>query len=220
MKARPILFSAPMVRALLAGTKTQTRRVVNVPGRDPSANKPGVHAPIEPYHHAPSGNWNFVLSATGHGLGDPFRCPYGVPGDRLWCRETWRAPSSCDHLSPRSIADSEGVRFVADETVGAGPGYGKKRPGMFMPRWASRLTLEITEVRVERLQDISLNDVRAEGCEVRAFWLFGAEAAERQRIGANVYRQLWEQINGAGSWDANPWVWALTFKSVSDEAPS
>jgi hypothetical protein len=203
MKERPILFSPPMVRALLNGAKTQTRRVV----------KP---------KHLP-----FVENLTANFLGGKWGerpTPYGKPGDRLWVREAWRAPSSCDRLPPRSISDSEGVRFMAEETLGADPGFGKGRPGMFMPRWASRITLEITEVRVERLQDISEADAIAEGCTKNHngyFW-GGPHAViglKQMTTAQKAYRDLWESINGPGSWEANPWVWAVSFKRLEGATP-
>ena len=202
-----------MVRALLAGTKTQTRRVVkpqpDVVGRDVGDALPPVVGVFTPEDQR-----------LGR-LAKAIHCPYGQPGDRLWVREAWRAPASCDHLPPRSISDSEAVRFMADETVGAEPGFGKGRPGMFMPRWASRITLEVTAVRVERLQDISEDDSVAEGLTLSkgGMWCGAphpAHGAPRQHYDArHAYRDLWEQINGPGSWDANPWVWAVSFRRIT-----
>lgn len=196
MKERPIPFSGPMVRALLDDTKTQTRRLCKL---DMRAGMP------EPELAS-------LLKC----------CPYGQPGDRLWVREAWRAPGSCDHLPPRSISDCEAVRFMADEVVGADPGFGKGRPGMFMPRWASRITLEITAVRVERLQDISEADAIAEGLfqDTAGRWTTysATEAAKEHLSPVQAYRDLWEQINGTGSWDANPWVWVLEFKRLKGGA--
>lgn len=199
MKERPIPFSAPMVRAILDGTKTQTRRVVK--GWALEWLAPGMFTP------------EYVANPENKA------CPYGQPGDRLWVREAWRAPSSCDHLPPRSIGDSEAVRFMADETVGADPGFGKGRPGMFMPRWASRITLEVTGVRVERLQDISEADAISEG--VTPKWEPGCSGRLMEALGgfsfkpaASAYADLWEQINGPDAWDANPWVWVVEFKRI------
>lgn len=212
MKERQIPFSAPMVRALLAGTKTQTRRMVK---QQPERN-----------------DWGVLMWSTGRRGGvEAFgvqnldvppgviaRCPYGQPGDKLWVREAWRAPTSCDHLPPRSIADSEGRRFVADEVTGPDPGYGRFRQGMFMPRWASRITLEVAAVRVERLQDISEADCRAEGITDGGCTACGmpepcgcvAPAPDARE----AYCHLWQQLNGAESWAANPWVWVVEFREV------
>jgi hypothetical protein len=209
MKERPILFSAPMVRAILAGTKTQTRRVVK-PQPD---NDPAKHHPIEPYTNG-RGNWNWVLAATGHGTGDPFPCPYGQPGDQLWVREAWSTHACFDAIPPRDLT-TRSIAYAADGPIKTG----KLRPGMFMPRWASRITLEVTGVRVERLQDISEADARAEGAQAadpcdharRSCADIGCGGPQDYRGG---YRTLWEQINGAGSWAANPWVWVVSFRVI------
>ncbi len=203
MKERPILFSGAMVRSLLNCTKSQTRRVVK-----------GFALELL----APDG-----FTPEYVAMPENRNCPYGYAGDRLWVRESWRAPTSCDHMPPRSIADSEAVRFMADEVVGADAGFGKGRPGMFMPRWACRINLEITGVRVERLQDISEADAIAEGIQrVGDGWQrfhVDPDAEIGQAFTRNpvlAYRGLWESINGAGSWDANPWVWCIEFKRVTE----
>lgn len=144
-------------------------------------------------------------------------CPYGKPGDLLWVRESG------------SIALDKSAFMYADHggklAPTARPGSDsdarewKSCPSIHMPRWASRITLKVTDVRVERLQQISLQDVRAEGCEVREFWLFGSDTEGRRLIGAAVYRQLWEQINGPDSWALNPWVWAISFVRQLKEEP-
>jgi hypothetical protein len=203
MADRPILFSAPMVRALLAGTKTQTRRVVK-PQPDIVRLEP-ITAEIT------SG---FVAKKTPederHGrLGKIIRCPHGLPGDRLWVREAWSGDKH--RVDYRADGESRHDRMV-----------GGWRPSIHMPRWASRITLEVTGVRVERLQDISEADAKAEGVkprEVRQFWLYGASAEKRaqpyRQAAVDPYRELWESINGAGSWNANPWVWVVEFKMAA-----
>ncbi|QNH64141.1 hypothetical protein H4317_11060 [Hymenobacter sediminicola] len=195
MKERPILFSGPMVRALLAGTKTQTRRIVKA--------KPGGSFQV---YYRPFDNSREVQGLTAGGtLGDVIKCPYGQPGERLWVRETHHKYGSgwiyrADYGEHTPVSDGIG---------------GPWKPSIHMPRVASRILLEIVSVRVERLQDISLKDVRAEGCEVREFsLLFTEDAAERQQVGASVYRTLWESINGPSSWQANPWVWVVEFKRI------
>lgn len=92
---------------------------------------------------------------------------------------------------------------------------GKTRPSIHMPRWVSRILLEITAIRVERLQEISLAQVQREGCEVRQFWLFGANQEQAQKIGASVFGGLWSSINGAESWNSNPWVWVIEFRCIT-----
>jgi hypothetical protein len=206
MKERPILFSAPMVRAILDGTKTQTRRVVKPQPAPNKAHDGGTVWVAGDGIHVPVGSVGHLSLREKQGL----RCPYGQPGDRLWVREAWRAPSSCNHLPPRSISDSEGVRFIADEIFGADAGFGKARRGMFMPRWASRITLEVTGVRVERLLDISDSDAWGEGIDFEAYTAAGG-CKDAPRV---AFGDLWERINGPGSWEANPWVWVVQFKKV------
>ena len=190
MKERPILFSAPMVRAILEGGKTQTRRLVKIRGC-----APGAVLPVE------------------------FPCPYGVVGDRLWVKETWRSSRAADKHSPAALTGHGWpVWYVADGGVmwtGAdrgGPGFmtpGKTRVSIHMPRWASRITLEVTDVRVERLQDITEADARAEG--VQPLQMDNGSALPS-------FEGLWCSINGAGSWAANPWVWAISFARVGGGA--
>lgn len=205
MTERPILFSGAMVRALLAGTKTQTRRIVKV--------QPWASCLIE---EGMDGEPPFVYSAlTGDGPGhdvhevrSPCRCPYGQPGDRLWVREAIRlVPDQApDDGTGRvdSIYAADGTLTVAD----AWPWRRSYLPPMHCPRGLSRITLEITEVRVERLQSISSEDCIAEGVST-TMREHDAECDLRDQ-----YRALWEQINGAGSWDANSWVWAVSFRRL------
>ena len=181
MKERPILFSAPMVLALIAGTKTQTRRLVKTPASP-----------------ATGFDWSSCLCREIAKCDQPcVRCgaiagpsPYGTPGDRLWVRETF-APSDTDD------ARAGRWEYRADNHD---PLCMKWRPSIFMPRRASRLTLEVTGVRVERLQEISEADAIAEGV---GYHVGGPVLA---------YRTLWKSINGAGSWKANPWVWRIEFR--------
>jgi hypothetical protein len=203
-KERPILFSGAMVRAILAGTKTQTRRALKVQPLDVLPMK-GDKAGIE---------W------VGHMQQDPprgtvFACRHGTPGDRLWVRETWGACSHFDGTAPRDIPRFAAIKYFSDGTiVGATAGYGlmqKARPSIHMPRWASRITLEITAVRVERLQDISEQDALAEGIT----YLDLPSNALDPRKARTWYRGLWEQINGPGSWGLNPWVWVIEFKRAA-----
>lgn len=177
-RERPILFSAPMVRALLDGRKTMTRRIVKPQSR-------------------------IVVHDNGQALTDrgwlpELDNPYGNVGDRLWVRETFDAPPGSDNPGE--------VVYRAD--------YDHRepqhtwQPSIFMPRWASRLTLEIESVRVERLQDISEADAHAEGVSI-----IGPDGDhfEDYRDG---FAWLWGKINGPGSWDKNPWVWAISFRRL------
>jgi hypothetical protein len=189
MKERGILMIAPMVRALLAGTKTQTRRALKqVQVRSAAMPEP---------------EWRSV-----HTL-----CPYGQPGDRLWGRETWCdwCPlwngAWCGHGTTEGMAKDHEVYFAADDPATWKRGRPSKwRPSIFMPRWASRITLVITGVRVERLQDITRGDAMAEGCPFA-----NMARGEDPRV---WYEHLWCDLNGPGSWDANPWVWCLTFRRI------
>lgn len=217
MTERPILFSAPMVRAILAGTKTQTRRVAPIrelnivkhPGDLVTWSVSFLKA-IKGVLSSHSGGKFTDLQARSI-IASQF-CPYGKPGDRLWVREAfmhepadycWEASVSipCTPASTSYRAD------FGDEAKGAG-----WKPSIHMPRALSRITLEITGVRVERLQAISDQDAKAEGAEPREpVTASGICIPGQYRLG---FRDLWESINGPGSWDANPWVWVVEFKRV------
>lgn len=199
MRERPILFSGPMVRALLDGTKTQTRRVVKV-----SLKTPGLSACLHPPVGEPRPNTAVEL------------CPHGRPGDRLWVRETF---CRIDGQTRPWIETDYRATYKTGDRLGDLMGIRKKwTPSIFMPRHASRILLEITKVRVERLNDCSRADARAEGCDhddpcdhkLRTCAEIGCAGAD-YRIG---FRNLWESINGVGSWDANPWVWVIEFQRV------
>jgi len=183
---RPILFSSPMVKAILEGRKTQTRRALrDQQPVDFGSAKYGAHLVRRDVHdHG---------KLVGHRMA-PVRCPYGQPGDRLWVRETFNDDRK--ETIYRADGDMPGEWFDAGS---------KWRPAIHMPRNRSRLTLEVTGVRVERVQSISDADVLAEGCE--------------ERLGRHVpaYIQLWDSLNakrGYG-WEKNPWVWVVEFKRVA-----
>lgn len=208
MKEHPILFSGSMVRALLTGTKTQTRRVVKP---QPDRVCPVLHLPR-------------VLNKSGDGF-DVQLSPYGQPGDRIWVRETHQFDAPCDgtwqHTSfygcKGAPLDLIPERFRRPEFCLYRAGYAHDitwRPAIHMPRWASRITLEIVSVRVERLQDISEADAQAEGCSLECMTPTGEDSGSAI-YGPSGYRALWESINGPGSWDANPWVWVVEFKRLT-----
>lgn len=210
MKERPILFSAPMVRAILEGRKTQTRRVVK-----------DRHIDAAP----PACFFQWLRE----------RCPYGQPGDRLWVRETWNwfDPDEIPEVRRGRRAPftgQQGAREIPWVAAYAADGHLEHehfgcalwRPSIHMPRWASRILLEVTAVRVERLHEINAADAKSDGIEGQ---FEGGPWRNYQRDGhwfpegkntAPVlsYRTLWEKINGPGSWDANPWVWVVEFKRV------
>jgi hypothetical protein len=204
-----------MVRALLDGSKTQTRRVVK-----PWAVSDLTHKPVP-------ADLEYLPDFTCYRS----TCPYGQPGDRLWVRETWRGvvniapPGSYEYAVARYIPDREycrRVEYAASQELDGEPW----RPSIHMPRWASRITLEITEVRVERLQAISEADSIAEGIEHDQDISRGNIIGWRDYLNrggkcgtANgSYRSLWESINGPDSWSANPWVWAVSFKRLENPA--
>lgn len=211
MKERPILFSAPMVRALLAGTKTQTRRVVK-PQPTGFVGGPGVTlcdsspAPLVPMND---------FAGT---CGQEIICPYGQPGDRLWVRESFSGPwcmEAQDGIAaapPSKWGESSQIWYWADGEPTHGD-WTRPRPSIHMPRWASRITLEITSVRVERLQDIDISAAQAEGVSDTGSLILDS-AGNEQGGPIAEYAVLWEQINGPGSWDANPWVWAVEFRRM------
>jgi hypothetical protein len=215
MKSRPILFSGPMMRAILcslrAVPKTKTRRVVKY--------IPALGEPTEWCHRYLSHSLREIIGDAS------LYCPYGVPGDLLWCRETWAVGVTFDKTAPRDLPHDTKVWYLAD---GPKPlGYGKTRVSIHMPRWASRISLEITDVRVERLNDISEEDAEAEGADrgVKCADFAGkikaaTRCAELSIGGLGNHRLgfawLWESLNGPGSWDRNEWVWVLNFRCCED----
>ena len=241
MKERPILFSAPMVRALLAGTKTQTRRAVSRGNSvldwdgNSLAKWGGLDLSIATAFSAqtkgaavgsPAGVVSLHALASGlpgyrPGEHTSHRIyPRWRPGDRLWVKETFGLHAHLDFTDWHrgsirgEIEDDIRERFaVAYRADHYDKDHAAWRPSIFMPRWASRITLEITDVRVQRLRDITDEDAKAEG-------ITEAEAAyERDVYPHDSYRRaysaLWDRINGPGAWASNPWVWALTFKRVT-----
>lgn len=196
-------MSAPMVRAILEGRKTQTRRVMKLQpdatwARDEDT---GLHYALKMPASAKGLPWWNI-----GGLSGGKECPYGKIGDRLWVRET--------HL-PKASGTIYRADFSEFEAAGFGGMYGGWKPSIFCKREHSRITLEIIDVRAERLQDISEGDAIAEGIEVDGC---GHAIRENDPVawgGAkSAYAELWESINGAGSFDANPWVWVIEFKRV------
>ncbi|MFV5212728.1 hypothetical protein ACLIIZ_03235 [Azonexus caeni] len=205
MKERPILFSALMVRAILGGRKTQTRRVVK-PIPQMVTNKSIV-------------TWDGDAAYLMRLFDQVGRsCPYGHPGDRLWVREATHRRPMLNLLTGEPLApEYDGGAYTADgEDVQDSAGFDfvwwysrKSCPSIHMPRWASRILLEITAVRVERLHDISEADAMKEGAEPVLVPPDGGSCPH-----AEGFRELWESINGAGSWGADPWVWVVEFKRL------
>lgn len=202
-KERPILFSAPMVRAILSGQKTVTRRAVKKP-----AALDCLAAGFEPAFLALPGNADL--------------CPYGKVGDRLWVREAWQADAQVNEVAPRELSHGEPIRYPADgasrQTGCSMITLGKTRPSIHMPRWVSRILLEITDVRVERLQAITYEEAAAEGVHRDSacrMWTATDEGGTCHKYPVPAFRDLWSGINGAENWNANPWVWVVEFKRVT-----
>lgn len=213
MKALPILFSGPMVRALLDGRKTQTRRLFKVyPG-----DKTGITSPREEVLTMEDGSFHYLSIG---GMSGPYPCPYGVPGGLLWVRESIFQPNAGGFIyraNWREQATADGYDNIpADECAV------RWTPSIHMPRRASRLTLEIAEVRVQRLNDCTEEDALAEGVVFDpakpGFWVPGVDHPNKdfpylaRATAREMYAALWDTINGSGAWLGNPWVWAVSFK--------
>lgn len=230
MPDRPIIFSAESVSAILEGRKTQTRRLVTVPWQGSRRA-----LPYEPYYVEEDGELMVDCSEAddSHGNGDYreastcLRCPYGQPGDRLWVRETWRFDgppgslpvvrfrSDCTALLIERLGEVASAAYLAWARSGQ-RGYGRWRSPMFMPRWASRITLEVVEVRVQRLQEITEEDARAEGVDFEAT---GPDPESPESLVCG-FERLWDAINGKrATWASNPWVWAVTFRREEAHQP-
>jgi len=213
-KERPILFSGSMVSAILDGRKTVTRRPIK-----PSMR--GFDVSFE-LHQQEDGSWRPMHTfdescMDDQGTEHPVICPYGKPGDRLWVRETWY----CDHfevmrgpyLKPADLdvteARSDGTLvYAADGLTPYEADQPAWKPSIHMPRWASRILLEVTDVRVEQLQAISIGQICKEGLARSIYEFIPVTTA------FDAFAEVWDSINGPGAWEANPWVWAVEFKQV------
>jgi hypothetical protein len=206
-----MIFSAPMARALLAGRKTMTRRIVKP--------QPDKTIDGQPY-------WDIGGFRTYPDAANPLRCPFGSHGDTLYVREAYRTLAMWDSLPMRGIPNPGNIplKYEADGTINAPTPYpyGKLRPSIFLPRWASRITLEITGVRVERLNNISEVDAKSEGIKVlplqsyddSSAWYQSAPGVHQDRTARGSFIQLWESLHGADSWDANSWLWVISFRRI------
>lgn len=216
MKERPILFSAEMVRAILDGRKTQTRRIMKLPDLEwkQVVQLDGVYEWIL---WSTKSEANIETTHKYYKAGDGIPCPYGKPGDRLWVRETFQLTEPSGSVGDEWIGDTQSELDYIPKERPESLGYwiylhfraddhdmcSWWRPSIFMPRWASRITLEIANIRVERVRDITHEDAIAEGMP-----------NEYPVTPITAYLGLWDHINGKGSWDANPWVWVVEFKRV------
>ena len=226
MKARPILFTGAMVRAILDGSKTQTRRAVELPHANPLGQWEAMQWGGPTGGRTAKGETVPAQMAIGHSrTGQILVSPYGQPGDRLWVRESFMpAPLEAapgPSQTPWSIAYAAGGQAELLAPSQYNPmlyTYERWTPSIHMPRWASRITLEITSVRVERLQDVSEADAQAEGIAYsERFRGYCIGMAEHFHSGdpRESFRGLWQSINGPDSWAANPLVWVLSFKKVT-----
>jgi hypothetical protein len=216
-----------MVRATLAGLKTQTRRIVTPhPVRSlPHTETIYPEDGLEPYdiHHPLGWRWRNGFAADTAG-GVPallrYQSPYGDKGDRLWVKETWACSSEFDHLKPRDIPVGSRIYYAADGYAG----NARLRPSIFMMRWMSRVTLEITDVRAERLQDISEEDAFAEGIADLDGHFDDVDLCKRAKVmgipateARVTFAVLWDEINGERAcWDSNPWVWVVSFRKLEN----
>lgn len=228
MTERPILFSDAMVRAILADTKTQTRRVLTPQPIEDSGEPISVgryHPTVVRRGLEEPGAERFGASTSEQS----WPCPYGEPGDQLWVREAWRACVEEPEIDLRADGRSLRRSMHGDDDWWARwrkrSAGGRWQPSIYMPRWASRLTLEVTSVRVERVQSISEDDARAEG--VTPFEHIGADqtlpggpvgVSQASHPHVVAFASLWDSINGerAGcAWRDDPWVWVVGFRRVS-----
>lgn len=252
-KERPILMSAPMVRAILDGRKTQTRRIVKIRG---------VKGEIYSAEHLSDVlGWQFMHERQANLInGHIIHCPYGVPGDRLWVRETWvpllavsPASDAPNEWGDRPFKRTEEPTFWTDDNGRTrwhysgtdivwradgevefcdGDGFSEEshsanrddlprwRPSIHMPRWASRLTLEVTGVRVQRLNSISAEDATAEGVkpsDAVAVFRDGVRVPEMESTPIGAFACLWDSLNAKSApWGSNPWVWVIEFRRIAN----
>lgn len=237
MKERPVLFSAPMVRAILDGTKTQTRRIMK-----PQLEIVNVEGLFQSWALPMKGNRHLLYPNAKQQVLD--KCPYGKPGDRLWVRESWQCLLEAHNCKVGYAATPDNwknidLEMLTQEQDEQAWHWAKKvgcAPSIHMPRWASRILLEILGVRVERLNDISEQDAKAEGLkaiskdgETIKYGIpdrdglpgnddLGWSWTDWKSSPVKAYSQLWERINGNGSWDENPWVWVVDFKRIEPGA--
>lgn len=204
MADRPIIFSAPMVRALLAGRKTQTRRIlkpqpfIDRMGNFCAPNKGGGHSNWGQHIDGRPCTQNFLQTLR-------FKV-----GDRLWVRETWKPHSIYQDAKPRDVPPLSRIFYRADDTYA--PSNTPWRSPIHMPRWASRITLAVSALRVQRLQDLGEDDARAEGMQEPTLREVGGALAQAAWSERQVFRRFWDRLHhGVHAWDANPWVAAITF---------
>lgn len=218
MKERPILFKDAMVRAILSGAKTQTRRIVAFPRKRDCFICVDHGLGWWPYQ---SDDGESELCDDG--MEHPYKCPFGEVGDRLYVREAFAVVPRTAYARSEDVQqtlrpdDDHDAAIYRSGWTRSKSGF-RWKPSIHMPRWASRITLEITGVRVQRLNDISEADAIAEGVlcnstiDYRKTSIEGGAVLHSHFV--DGYKELWGSINGPGSWEANPWVWAIEFKRI------
>jgi hypothetical protein len=206
---RPIIFSSPMIQAILDGRKTQTRRIIK-----PSLGWDAMWIPSKANETYKDGVQRYTMKVNSQYSLPYFKCPYGSIGSILWVRETWRPTMN-------SMPTGWPYDYKATVEADGTPIEGPWKPSIFMPREACRIRLEITNIRVERVQDISEADAIAEGVESWFSDLFQETRYKDYetpisdwRNPDSSYRSLWTKINGTDSWNSNPWVWVVEFKRI------
>lgn len=221
---RSVILRADEVRAVRDGRQTQIRRVIQ--------RQPQYHCTVQVcYSPEPEGGdkviydgWPCSLRASrgrnlrAFGALVPIRqpCPYGRPGERLWAKETWWPTTIVSSTDPTKPSGSRGAAYRERDGTYLGPM--KWRPARSMPRWAARITLEVTDVRVQRVQDISPQEAVAEGMELCGLHPYVRPGMISEQYWIKTFSDYWDSINakrGYG-WDANPWVWAITFRKVAN----
>ncbi|QIX67902.1 hypothetical protein FOB36_01450 [Klebsiella variicola] len=229
MKERGMIFNSEMVRAILSNRKTQTRRIMKV---QPESNQLGLLLITDSTKHSDIGKYHWAESnATGnHVRSKLFLCPFGAVGDRIWVREGFfPAPLEMQSEPPRktmwNIAYRDGMQMEKLAPAEYNPtiyNYERWTPSIHMPRWASRILLEITDVRVERLNAISEEDARAEGIIDGGCLNCGEPepcgCVNPEPDATDAFAYLWQSIYGQESWNANPWVWVIEFERVEGGA--
>ncbi|MEX0563150.1 hypothetical protein AB3X30_05790 [Raoultella terrigena] len=231
MTERGMIFNGEMVGAILSGRKTMTRRIMKV---QPESSGFGLRYIAESSLAKEVGMyfWSQSDACGMKARSKPFACPYGKPGDRIWVRETFQGPlfdfdvmdSYCKDSTPFEkpefcVYKADGVPapefYDADDEL-----HCRWRPSIHMPRWASRITLEITDVRVERLNSISEEDARAEGMELTGWrpTYSDPDSGGEVMTPYDNFAELWSSIYGDESWKANGWVWVISFKRVEGGA--
>lgn len=219
MRERGMIFNAEMVRALLDGRKTQTRRIMKV---QPDSPEFGLLRITDSTKRSDIGKYHWAESnACGINVRSKlFACPFGAVGDRLWVREAFRVHSKATDVATLAYRASERqswtqqTRRIPISECNKPVSPEAWTPSLHMLRWASRITLKITSVRVERLNSMTEEDARAEGCmgghDSIPGYMYSATPHEH-------FHHLWASIYGEDSWLANPWVWVVEFKRVEDE---